>query len=211
MRNLIVLFILLSVTCSSQTEKRILFQSDSTWYAAFDQLLFSSTNKGISWDTIFAKRNPTDTVFFNGPLDTATNVFIPDAKTLFVFGWDGTMHYKTILYSSTDGGKTWNKSWFYTNAGNVGVKYMHKVSASYFIMDRRQGQYSVTEDAGKTWKNKCVMTDKFSCADERLTFHQNGDITYQYSRGQECRFKRVMVSRDNGKTWVNDSKVYPIH
>jgi photosystem II stability/assembly factor-like uncharacterized protein len=204
MRSLIVLFILLSVTCSSQEPtKRILFRSDSTWYAAADQLLFSSSDKGASWDTIFAKRTPTDTVFFNGSLDTATNVFISDAKTLFVFGWDGTIHNKTVLYSSADGGKTWNKAVFYIKGGFVGVKYLHKTVGSRFFLEGREGYYFVTDDYGKTWVKKHVMNYSyfFTCTDDRFIFRGNGDITYGYSIEIDCEGRVATISKDGGKTW----------
>lgn len=207
-----MLFLFISLNSFSQeTQKRILFRGDSIWYAGENQLLFSSTNKGVSWDTAFAKTNPLDTFFINGVLDTATNVFISDQRTLFVFGWDGTMHYKTILYSSFDHGKTWNKLSVYANQGLVGVKYLHKVSQSYFILDRRKGLYSVTEDSGKTWKSQLIWNDKYSCADEGLTFLDNGHITYSFSRGQKCKHKVIMVSVDNGKTWIKTRTSLYVH
>ncbi len=97
----------------------------------------------------------------------------------------------------------------YAYRGVIGVKYMHKVSATIFILDRRSGFYSYTEDAGKTWKSKSIMSDKFSCPDERLTFHPNGDITFSYSRGQKCKCKKMMLSTDYGKTWKQtDGRLY---
>lgn len=170
--------------------------------------MFSSMDKGASWDTIFEKRNQIDNVFFYGNFDTATNVFISDQRTLFVFGWDGTMHYKTILYSSSDGGNTWNNLSVYANQGLIGVKYLHKVSETYFILDLRRGLYSISEDAGKTWKTELIWNDKYSCADERLTFLENGDITYTFSSGQECKHKVTMVSKDNGKTWIKNQHTF---
>ncbi|CAN5757084.1 hypothetical protein BH11BAC7_BH11BAC7_30050 [soil metagenome] len=179
---------------SQETQKRILFRSDSTWYAADDQLLFSSNDKGVSWDTIFAKKSPADTVFFYGALDTATNVFISDAKTLFVFGWDGTMHYKTILFCSSDYGKTWNKHIFPGNSGSLGTKYLHKINADQFFLDCRKGDYYLTSDTGKTWIRHTMIKQKNTSADEHFTFHKNGDITFEYLEGK----KR---SRDGGNTW----------
>jgi hypothetical protein len=205
----LLLFLIISLSSFSQeTQKRILFRGDSTWYAAENQILFSSENKGISWDTILAKRS-SDTVFFSGILDTATNVFISDQRTLFVFAWDGTMHYGTFLFCSSDRGKSWNKSTMLAFNGIIGVKYLHKVSSTYFILDRRSGYYSITEDAGHSWKNKCAVTDKFSCADEKLTFLENGHITFRYSRGQKCKDKFLVISTDNGKTWIQShSRLY---
>jgi hypothetical protein len=208
MFRLIPIFLLLSITCNSQeTQKRILFHSDSIWYAGENQLLFSSTDKGVSWDTIFAKRNPQDTVFFMGVLDTATNVFISDQRTLFVFGWDGTMHRKTILYSSSDGGKMWSKTEVYNNFGVLGVKNLHMISPTQFFLERRRGHYATTLNAGKTWKMEYIIQDtyspgKYSCADELFTFHTNGNITYSYSPGTKCKSTVKYISHDGGLTWV---------
>lgn len=200
---LFIVFLFISSVGFSQNSggRRILFKGDSLWYAAENQMLFSSTMKGINWDTIFANRNQTDTVFFNGALDTATNVFISDQKTLFVFAWDGTRHYKTILYSSSDYGKTWVKISIQALHGVVGVNYFHKISPDKFFLDCRSGHYAMSDDAGKTWKTKCVMDGKYRCADERFIFHENGDITFVYSKGQKCKFRRMALSRDNGVTW----------
>ncbi|MDQ3109769.1 MAG: hypothetical protein M3R17_07720 [Bacteroidota bacterium] len=187
---------------SQETQKRILFRSDSTWYAAADQILFSSTNKGANWDTIFAKKSPADTVFFNGALDTATNVFISDAKTIFIFGWDGTMHFKTILFCSSDYGKTWTKTIFYATAGVVGVKYLHKISDTQFFLERRGENYSVTTDSGKTWKNNVIFNSKHGGKDERFTFLENGEIRYSYYRSRERKHKTVLSSKDGGLTWA---------
>lgn len=209
-KQITFLFLILfpSLAFSQETQKRILFTGDSIWYAGENQMLFSTTDKGKSWDTIFAK-NSLDTVFIIGILDTATNVFISDQRTLFVFCWDGTMHRKTILFCSSDGGKSWNKTMVYAQYGVVGVKYIHKVSSTHFILDCRQGYYAFTEDAGKTWKSKCIMHGKYSCPDERLTYHPNGDITFSFSLGQQCKHKEMMLSQDYGKSWVKTSnKLY---
>ncbi len=98
----------------------------------------------------------------------------------------------------------------YANYGVIGVKYIHKVSATNFILDCRRGYYSYTEDAGKTWRSKCIMAGKkFSYTDERLTYHSNDDITYSYCRGQNCKYKVMMLSTDYGKTWKKtDSRLY---
>src|ERR1041385_874215 len=120
------LFLLLLTTpVFSQAEKKILFHGDSLWYAGEGNLLFASHDKGISWDTIFSKPKTGQPVFFYGAFDTATNVFISGQRIIFIFGWDGTMHNRTILFCTSDYGKTWNKSELYSFNGAVGVKYLY--------------------------------------------------------------------------------------
>jgi photosystem II stability/assembly factor-like uncharacterized protein len=202
MFRLIPIFLFLSITCFSQeTQKRILFRGDSIWYAGENQALFSSTNKGASWDTVFAKRNPQDTVFFQGVLDTATNVFIADQRTLFVFGWDGTMLRKTILFSSADGGKTWNKNAFYSSTGILGVKYLHKNAAGDYFLYKRRGYYVYSTDSGKTWEERSIVTSKFGCFDERVIIKPGGEMIIGFSRDKECKTRTMMHSLDGGKTW----------
>jgi photosystem II stability/assembly factor-like uncharacterized protein len=201
--RLTLFFFLLSFSGFSQSvEKKILFKGDSIWYASENQSLYSSTTKGQTWDTIFAKRNLTDTVFFNGALDTATNVFISGQKTLFVFGWDGTMHYKTILYSSSDCGKSWSKIKTVAANGTVDVHYFHKISESNFLLDCRNGYYLYSEDRGKTWIPHNLMTDAIICRDEKIFFAPDGIITYGYFRDKKCKHKIRLYTFDGGKTWV---------
>lgn len=197
----LLLFLVISLSSFSQEiYKRILYLGDSVWYAGENQILFSSIDKGISWDTIFANKSQTDTTFFYGVLDTATNVFISDQQTLFVFGWDGTSHHKTILYSSSDSGKTWNKSSIYAHQGIVGVKYFHKISPTKFFLDCRSGSYALTTNSGKTWKTNGLING-YSCADERFKFLPNGNITYSYGHGTRCAIKATFISKDGGLTW----------
>lgn len=206
-KQLVFLFMILFPLCAfaQETQKRILYRGDSLWYAGENQLLLSSTDKGISWDTIFAK-NSLDTIFFNGELDTATNVFISDQRTLFVFGWDGTMHYKTVLYSSTDCGKSWSKTAMHFMYGVIGVKYLHKISSTHFFLEGRNAHYLISEDAGKTWTSKSVAIEKFGCPDERFKFHPNGIISYGYHKGSCVQRRIVRTSNDGGKTWSKEGK-----
>jgi photosystem II stability/assembly factor-like uncharacterized protein len=202
--RLTLFFLLISISGFSQSvERKILFKGDSIWYAAENQSLYSSTTKGQTWDTIFAKRNQTDTVFFNGALDTATNVFIADQKTLFVFGWDGTMHYKTILYCSSDCGKTWNRSTVYAENGIIGVHYLHKISGNHFFLDCRHGNYMLTFDNGKTWVKKRVTEEKHTCNEGEFIFGDFGYIYYSYITGKNCRVSVNLISKDGGIIWQN--------
>lgn len=196
-------FLLISIPSFSQeTQKRILFRGDSIWYAGENQILFSSTNKGVSWDTIFAKRNPPDTVFFMSVFDTATNVFIGDQRTLFVFGWDGSMHRQTILFSSSDCGKTWSKATFYTFASVVGVKYLHKSSPGNYFIYLHRNTYVFSADSGKTWKKSVMHQDKFGCFDERVVIKADGEMTIGFSADKECKTRTMLHSLDGGKTWT---------
>jgi hypothetical protein len=194
------LFLIPTISFSQEAEKKILFHSDSIWYASQNHVLFSSINKGEKWDTIFGKRDSTEIVFFEGDLDTARNVFISDQHTIFVFGWDGTMLYKTILYCSSDGGKTWNKSIVLGYHGTIGVKYLHKISSGSFFLYLRNGFYVFSQDAGKTWTRKCMtIRQKFKDFDPQVSYKANGDMYLHFTANHELHL--LVYSTDGGITW----------
>ncbi len=200
--RLFLFFIFISTVGFAQTaEKKILFRGDSIWYASQKQFLFSSTDKGEKWDTVFGKRDSVEIVFFDGELDTASNVFISDQHTVFVFGWDGTMLYQTILYCSSDCGKTWRKSKLNSRNGQVGVRYLHRISSQQFFIYLRNGYYAISQDAGKTWEQKCMVTDKYGCFDNQVSYGTKGKMYIRYSRSRNCSKWEKLYSTDGGITW----------
>ena len=206
MKSAVLLFSLLfsAFLPAQETGRRIFFRSDSLWYAGQNHVLLSSVNKGLSWDTVFGKEIFTEPVFFNGGFDTSSNVYVFDAKTIFIFGWDGTMHNKTILFSTSDYGKTWNRSVHNSINGVVGVKYLQVSSTGYFLY-LRNGYYDFSEDGGKTWQQKCMVDHKFGCFDDRFKL-VNGTMTIGYSRDKACKTRTILYSHDGGKTWRRDSQ-----
>ena len=193
--------ILFSVFLPAQeTGKRIFFRNDSLWYAGQNHTLLSSVDKGLSWDTVFGKENFAGPVFFNGGFDTSSNVFVFDAKTIFIFGWDGTMHNKTILFCSSDYGKTWRKSVHSSMNGVVGVKYLHVNSPTEYFLYLRNGYYVYSEDAGNTWQNKSIVATGSGCFDDRFEI-AGGVLQIGYSRDKDCKSRTIMFSADGGKTW----------
>lgn len=207
-----ILFLFISIFGFSQnSEKKILFKGTSLWYAAENQLLFSTNDEGKNWDTIFEKRNFKSIVFFNGEFDTATNVFISDQRTLFVFGWDGTMHYQTKLYSSLDCGKTWNETQFQGIDGVVGVKYFHKIASEKFFLYLRDGRYAISNDSGKSWTYKIIhpmnflhhFGKKYYCFDDFVQFNPNGEMRISCARDKKCMKRKNMRSTDGGITWYH--------
>jgi photosystem II stability/assembly factor-like uncharacterized protein len=194
------LFLLLLTTPAfSQGEKKILFRGDSVWYSGEGNLFFISRDKGIKWDTIFSKPQSDQPVFFYGAFDTATNVFISDQRTVFLFGWDGTMHNKTILFCSSDYGKTWSKSVHNSRDGVVGVKYLHPSLPGIFFLDLRDGYIGVSNDYGKTWKEKNI-SKKYHCY-SMLEVYEDGTLGITAFRDKKCTQVVMLESKNNGATW----------
>jgi photosystem II stability/assembly factor-like uncharacterized protein len=201
----IIFALFISLSGFSQlSEKKILFKGDSLWYASTGNILFSSVNKGKNWDTAFAKTNRADTIFFYSDFDTTKNIFIADQKTIFIFGWDGTMHFKTILYSSSDCGKSWSKNKFVAENGVVGVSYFHKISPNRFFLDCRYGAYLISDDCGKTWYQNRLTNEKSGCRDERFIFNSNGYISLGFYTDKKCLEKVIVTSPDGGLTWIKE-------
>jgi hypothetical protein len=200
----LLLFLVISLSSFSQeTQKRILFRGDSLWYAAQEQVLFSSADQGVNWDTIFYKKNQVGFLFFNGVFDTATNIYIADQLTIFVFGWDGTMLYTTVISSSFDGGKTWKRDPLVANNGLVGIKYMYQASPGNYFIYLREGDYAVINNSEKRWQLK-KMPKQFHCYQETVSVNKAGEIRVKCFADKKCTQPVLLISKDGGATWISD-------
>jgi photosystem II stability/assembly factor-like uncharacterized protein len=108
----------------------------------------------------------------------------------------------SVLYKTTDGGKSWTKKLQVPNIGNLG--FFDKKNG--ILVGAEENLVALTSDGGETWKVDSTTAKSF--AKESTSFNLNlstkGDtvnfVTSSYASGTK-KLNRFHRSTDKGKTW----------
>ena len=127
-----------------------------------------------------------------------------------------------VVYSSKDGGYTWEHTGTVPAGDDIVVDNMHephvvelpngRLLGAIRIHERKtQPDFTVyttySDDKGKTWsKPVCIGVDG---APPHLMVHSSGAVLCSYGRrrSETDRGERVCVSYDNGETWTEDYNI----
>lgn len=209
MKNLLVLFLLLSLQSFAQKEKiRVNFYStipnisiralevlnDSTvWFAANNGVWGYTENAGKSWKI--------DSIKYENKLPQFRSIAVLDVNTVLLLSIESP----ALLYKTTDKGKHWNL--VYTN-NNKDIFFdcmkFKNDKIGYAIADPIEGCIPIitTTDAGNTWNEiPCNANSKsfknegfFASSNSNITFA--GDQLYLATGGIQSRVLRYTPSEN---------------
>lgn len=125
-------------------------------------------------------------------------IHFSDANFGIVGAWDGTFAYQGLIFTTSDGGLSWDSLIFnqtYTSIGNV----FHAGNAAYAMTDHGWGEQKLfkTTDNGTTWDTLSLkfLADSSDTATDLIFISQSwGYITT--AKGY------IFVTEDGGQSWT---------
>jgi hypothetical protein len=215
MRFRIFIFILSISTFgfSQTTGNKILFQGDSIWYAAQNNFLFSSIDKGKKWDTIFAKNKLFGNISSTLDLDSTKKVFNPFNRPLFIVDTTFSVeNFDTLpnVFNSIDRVIPALDTVFFSGAFDTATNIFIPDQRTIFIFGWDGTMLYKTilycsSDCGKTWSKFSVRAESGLVGVKYL---------HKISLSQfflDCRNGSFAVTVNSGKKWNYDDLVQDNH